>query len=89
MKFLTSFLMLLYGCASGVTEFDREYRLALTYDKWQVCRSVYMQQGVIWVSTFHYSRLDEKRNRVPDYLEMQMDLGRNNCRLLLKKLGYE
>ena len=85
MRFLV--LLLLAGCATQPIE-DREYRYALTYEKWQVCRAAYRKSNAVWHSTFHNQ--EGRPGWRPKRVEMEIDMGRNmGCRRVLQRLGYE
>jgi len=81
--------LLLVGCATPLTDFEREVRFAETYEKWVLCREIYYQSGAIWWSDWRVSRRIERGMDKPEYFDMVADLSRNSCNQILRPYGYE
>lgn len=75
-------LILLSGCASTMTDDEREYEQAEDYHQLALCEKVYEQLGAQMVS--HHMHRDGRRHR---HWEVKEDLRLNQCDRLLRRSG--
>ncbi len=74
-------LLFLFGCASNLTEAEREWRHGIDRENWRLCERVYQQQGVATVHIGHSHRYDSRRP--PRIWHVRDDLRVNNCQRIL------
>lgn len=79
-------LLALSGCATPLTEYEREDRIAKDTEVWRVCQQVYAHLGK---PTYHIDHSHDRmipKNRGREIENMRSDIRTNNCRMIWRRV---
>ena len=77
MNKLILLLFILTGCATALTEDERQLQHAIDRENWELCQIAYRQSNEIMISYHDHKRGPHKNH------EVRADLRDNSCRLVL------